>query len=462
MLNDRIETFKSKIKEQTGSSTFCVLPWIHIATRPNGDARLCCGANASGASTGDHIVGLVKKENGLPANFGKDSVKDALNNQYMRDVRLAMLNERIPASCTKCFEEENNGVVSKRLWELYSWKDEIDLSDLILNTESDGSIPPIIRYFDLRLGNTCNLKCVMCSPHDSSRWMQDYEKVMSVTKSNVVIKNIKFDSASFNNNWHESEEFWNEIFEQIPNIKQLYFAGGEPLMIKEHRKFLDEIIKRGYNKEISLRYNSNGIYVNEDIIDVWSQFKEVKFAFSLDGYNEKNHYIRFPSNWDEIEKSLELLDNSPNNIHASIACAVQVLNIKHIVDFAKWKISKNYKKINRYKMDEYEAGGGIINLHLVYIPTFLSARILPKEDKAEVRKIFLDFKEWLWTNYTQDDNFWQVNPYGWKRYEAILQFLEAEDHSNLLPDFSEYIKNLDGIRKTDFSQFFPELQHLLL
>ena len=113
-------------------------------------------------------------------------------------------------------------------------------------------------------------------------------------------------------------------------------------------------------------------------------------------------------------------------------------------------------------MDEYEAGGGIINLHLVYIPTFLSARILPKEDKAEVRKIFLDFKEWLWTNYTQDDNFWQVNPYGWKRYEAILQFLEAEDHSNLLPDFSEYIKNLDGIRKTDFSQFFPELQHLLL
>ena len=112
-------------------------------------------------------------------------------------------------------------------------------------------------------------------------------------------------------------------------------------------------------------------------------------------------------------------------------------------------------------MDEYEAGGGIISLHLLYIPTFLSARILPQKDKAEVRQTILDFKEWLWTNYTQDDSFWQVNPYGWKRYEAILRFLEAEDHSNLLPDFSEYIRNLDLVRGTNFSQTFPELAHLL-
>jgi len=155
------------------------------------------------------------------------------------------------------------------------------------------------------------------------------------------------------------------------------------------------------------------------------------------------------------------MDNTPDHIHCAIACAVQVLNIKHIIDFAKWKLSQNYKKINKFKLDEYETGGGIINLHLLYIPTFLSARILPQADKLEIQEKFLEFKEWLWENYRQDDNFWKDNPYGWQRWESILKFVMAEDHSSLLPDFKEYINNLDMIRDLSLTETFPELQHLL-
>ena len=120
-MKDKIQTYIKIVEEKTGSPTFCALPWIHLATRPNGDARLCCVTNASGAKTGDHEVGLVKKENGRPANFGKDTLLSAFNNEYMKSVRKTMLEGGIPASCTKCFEEESNGVVSKRLWELYEW-----------------------------------------------------------------------------------------------------------------------------------------------------------------------------------------------------------------------------------------------------------------------------------------------------------------------------------------------------
>lgn len=461
-MKDKIAHYIKLVEEKTGSTTFCALPWIHLATRPNGDARLCCVTNASGASTGDHTVGLVKKENGKPANFGKDTLLEAFNNDYMKDVRKTMIAGGVPASCTKCFEEESNGVVSKRLWELYEWnRDGLDFAQLIKETAEDGSVPPVIRYMDLRLGHTCNLKCVMCSPHDSSRWLQDYDKIMPNLKSQVVKYQLSFDKKEFNNNWYEKEEFWDEVFEQIPNITQLYFAGGEPLMIKEHRKFLDEIIRRGYAKNISLRYNSNGIFVNEDIINIWSQFKQVRYAFSIDAFGDRNHYIRYPAQWEEIERSLRLMDDAPEHIHCAIACAVQALNIKHIVDFAKWKLSQNFKKINKFKLDEYQTGGGIINLHLLYIPTFLSARILPKEDKEEVRKQFEEFKQWLWDNYTQDENFWSINPYGWKRWEAILRFVEAADHTHLLPDFKDYIENLDKIRNTSFTQTFPELAHLL-
>jgi hypothetical protein len=461
-MTDKIKSYVKIIEEKTGSPTFCALPWIHLATRPNGDARLCCVTNASGAATGDHAVGLVKKENGTPANFGRETPLEAFNNQYMRDVRLTMLDGRIPASCTKCFEEESNGVVSKRLWEMYEWnRDGLDFDKLIADTDATGGVPPVIRYLDLRLGHTCNLKCVMCSPHDSSRWLQDYDKLMAKTQSIQVIKQVKFDKDYFNNTWYEKPEFWDDVFEQIPNITQLYFAGGEPLMIKEHRRFLDEIIKRGYAKNISLRYNSNGIFVNEDIINVWSQFKQVRYAFSIDALMEKNYYIRYPSEWKDIEHSLWLMDNTPSNIHCAIACAVQVFNIKHIIEFSKWKISQGFKKINKFQIDGYTTGGGIINLHLLYIPTFLSARILPKEDKDEIVKQFADFKQWLWDNYTQHDKFWTDNPYGWKRWEGILKFIMSEDHTHLLPDFKEYVEHLDAIRGLDAKSVFPELAHIL-
>jgi MoaA/NifB/PqqE/SkfB family radical SAM enzyme len=372
-----------------------------------------------------------------------------------------MLDGKIPLSCNKCFEEESNGITSKRVWETRYRSDELDIDSIIKDTSKDGVVPPIIHYLDLRLGHTCNLKCVMCSPHDSSKWTQDYDKLMSKTDNQTIVKQIFWNKSQFNNYWHERPELWEEIFDQIPNIKQLYFAGGEPLMIKEHTRFLEEIVSRGYADKIIVRYNSNGLLVDEYIIDLWSKFKEVRLAFSIDALTDRNHYIRYPADWDTIVKNLHRLDNTPDNIKIGIACAVQILNVKHIVEFAKWKILQNFKKINKFTIDDqYEAGGGIINMHMLYIPTFLSARVLPNLDKEEVRKQILEFKDWLWENYTQEDSFWKDNPNGWRRWESILRFVEAEDHSHLLPDFVEYIDKLEQIRKTDFVSTFPELKSI--
>lgn len=461
-MSERIKKFIEVVEEKTGSKTFCVLPWIHIATRPNGDARLCCGSNASQASNGVMDAGLVKKENGIPANFGKETLESAWNNSYMKTVRTTMLEGNIPSSCSKCFEEESKGIVSKRIWETYTWnEDGLDLSELVKDTDKDGTVPPVIRYLDLRLGHTCNLKCVMCTPHDSSRWVQDYDKLIEQTRSPIILQQINWNKSDFDNYWYEKPELWEEIFEQIPNIKQLYFAGGEPLMIKEHKIFLKEIINRGYAQHITVRYNSNGVLVDNDVIEIWSHFKEVRFAFSIDAIFERNHYIRYPVSWKETLDALKKLDETPDNIKVGIACAVQIFNINHIIDFAKWKIKQNFRKVNRFVMHGIESGGGLLNMHMLYIPTFLSARILPAEDKLKLRKDFAEFKQWLWDNYRQDDDFWKHNPNGWNRWESILKFVEAEDHSHLLPDFKEYVNNLDSIRGTDAKEVFPELAHLL-
>ncbi len=461
-MNEKITKIIKIVEEKTGSKTFCALPWIHLATRPNGDARLCCVTNASGAETGDHTVGLVKNINGKPANFGRDLPLEAFNNEYMQSVRKTMLAGQVPASCTKCFEEESNGVFSKRMWEMYEWIEEgLDIEQLAKDTAEDGTIPVKVPYWDLRLGHNCNLKCVMCSPHDSSRWVQDHKQLTNITKSPIILKQIEWNAKDFDNYWYENPNFWDQVYSQIPHIRQLYFAGGEPLMIKEHKKFLEEIIRLGYSKQISLRYNSNGVLIDQNMIDIWTEFKQVRYAFSIDDVDQRNHYIRYPAEWSDIERALTMLDKTPAHIHASIACAVQALNVKNVTNFAKWKLEQGYQKINKFRFEDFESGGGIINMHLLYIPTFLSARILPKEDKQQVREQFMDFKDWLWKKYRQDDNFWKVNPYGWKRYEAILKFVEAQDHSHLLPDFQEYIRNMDRIRGTDSKSVFPDLAHLL-
>lgn len=453
--------WQKRVEVAAGSNTFCILPWIHFATRPNGDMRLCCSANASGAGV-DPTVGLVKNETGKPANFGRETPMSAWNNDYMKSVRTTMLTGNIPSSCTKCFQEESKGVASKRMWETGSWMQEgIDIEELVKQTANDGTVPEQLVYLDLRLGHTCNLKCVMCSPHDSSKWVGDYKKIFPLFRHDSLKNQMRWDQDEFNNRWHENPDFWKEMYAQIPNLKQVYFAGGEPFMIKEHKMFLEEIIRQGCADKILIRYNTNGLLLSEDIIELWSKFKKVKVGFSLDAVGTRNHYIRYPSDWATIEKNLQRLDNTPDNIQVSIATAIQVLNIKHLVDFAKWKITQNFKKINlENTIGGVQAGGGIVNMHLLYIPTFLSIRCLPPEDKAEVRKQFGEFANWLYVNYRQDDDFWKKNSYGWRRWQAVLDFMDGEDQTHELPALQEYVERLDTLRKTRAAEAFPELAHL--
>jgi organic radical activating enzyme len=458
-----LEKYQAEIAEVSGTETFCVLPWIHMATRPNGDMRLCCTSNASGAGD-NHEVGLVKMEDGKPANFGKHTPLEAWNNDYMKSVRTTMLNGEIPASCTGCFKEESQGIVSKRIWETGTWhRDDngVDIPELIRQTKEDGTVPENLKYLDLRLGHTCNIKCIMCSPHDSSKWVADHKKLIPVLQDPEVKRQMQWDRKTFNNKWHEKDSFWKEINAQIPNLRQVYFAGGEPLMIKEHKMFIKEIIRQGYQDKILLRYNSNGLLVDEELIELWSKFHKVKFAVSVDASFERDDYIRFPTKFADVERTLHMLDNTPDNIHISMATAVQIFNIKHMPDFIKWKINSNFKKMNIGLVGGVQMGGGLVNMHLVHIPTFLNITILPEQDKQEVRERFAELKTWLWENYTQDDDFWIHNPSGWPKWEGLLAHMDSADNSHLLSGFKEYVNKLDAIRGLNAAAIFPELAHLL-
>ena len=85
------------------SETFCVKPWIHMATYTSGEALMCC---------------VAKEEAG---NLNKDKIEDIWNNEHYRKARLAMLSGKKISACQKCYSEEDGGVNSHRIVENHVW-----------------------------------------------------------------------------------------------------------------------------------------------------------------------------------------------------------------------------------------------------------------------------------------------------------------------------------------------------
>lgn len=428
------------------SKTFCPLPWIHLATRPNGDVRLCCTANASGAGKTDNKVAGLVKDNGQVINLKHYSIEEVWNSEFMRTTRIQMLNDQVPESCTKCFVEESNGVTSKRQWETQVWSTRLDLEEIVSNTAPDGSLPVNIPYFDLRLGNMCQLKCIMCSPHDSSSWIKDW-KIQYPKYKTIELKQDQGWDRTYDYTWYKKSEFLSSIKGQAHQVKELYFAGGEPLLIPEHYAILRFMVDEGAANSCVLRYNSNGIDLPDELFELWSHFKQVTFNFSIDAVGEKNWYIRYPSDWNTVVENLYKLDNTPDNVIVNIACAVQLMNVMHIVELAEWKLAQNFKKIHMGPNSN-----GVIGTHLVYFPSYLNVRALPSALKLEAAKRIEEF-----CNTVAHDKFIS-HDFGKKRWLGLVKYMMAEDWSDKLPALSEYLDICDKQRSTDYKQIFSELK----
>jgi len=429
---------------------FCPLPWIHLATRPNGDVRLCCTSNASGAGAIDSKESGLVIQDGHIMNLRDYSIEEVWNSPQMKATRLQMMNNEIPASCTKCFEEESKGITSKRQWETVVWKERLDIDAIVSTTKEDGSLPVSIPYFDLRLGNLCQLKCIMCSPHDSSSWIKEWKLQYPKYKTLELIKDQKWDDRNRDYTWYQNNKFLNEMKQQATFIKELYFAGGEPLLILEHYKILEFMVETGNAENCVLRYNSNGLELPEKLFDLWKHFKEVKFNFSVDAVGDRNDYIRYPSKWNDVVANLERLDDTPDNITVNIACAVQLLNVSSVTELVHWKEAKNFKKINKAPY-----GAGLIGTHLVYLPSYLNVRVLPKHLKDQVAEQI----DYFCFRQSKNAEF-QNNPYGLKRWQGLVHYMVSEDWSHKIPTLLDYLTTTDSVRGTCYTNVFPELKNL--
>ena len=435
------------------SNTFCPIPWIFQAVRNNGDIRVCCQANIT------KNQGVVRHEDGTPYNAARDSMEAALNAPLMKQIRTDMLNGEWSTECQRCRQEEESGLNSRRQYELSNWK--MSLEQAKASTGVDGTLLNIeTKYYDLRFGNLCNLACRMCGPTDSHTWYEQWTGYHGSNKFQdthgivELIRNDKGRLSTADYDWHDSENFWNQIGSNIDKIQHVYMAGGEPMMIERHYEFLQKCIDLGHAQSIILEYNTNMTNLPNRVLDMWKLFKQVRVGASIDGFGEVLEYQRWPIKWEQAYKNLKKLDEYAqhnSNIIAWLACTVTAYNVWHIPEFMWWKLNDSgFVKINS------TVKRPIITHHVAHGPKRMNIRILPNELKADLEQHYS-----TWISKFKNNCSSNISDSAEQILSSILKFANASDMSDMLPEFIKFTRYLDSERNQDILKIVPQYSEII-
>lgn len=407
------------------NSTFCPIPWIHLSSHPNGDVRICCDMS-------DRAESSLMGENAQAINIKKTPTHAFRNHPLLKKMRQEMLAGVRPKACASCWKREDLSTPSRR--QSLNQRFPSSYMRAKLFTKKDGEISDQkfpIRYFDLRLGNNCNLMCRSCGPVDSSLWMQDGLETRSLGES-----------FEWNDDNQLIKDFKDGNFEHIDVI---YFTGGEPFINRHHWKVLKLLIEQKQSSKIALEYNSNVTVLPADAEEVWSHFKFIHVTCSIDGIDRYVEYIRPPSRWHILDKNIAKLDQMDLPLSLELSPTISILNVAHIPDMILWAYHKKFKKFNR-----------LIFNHILYNPEYLSIQTLPLQSKLLIKDKF----ERLWeklTNMHEQKIVDELKPL----FDSVIEFMMIENQSLKTLCFDAKIARLDQKFGQDFATHLPVVHQLV-
>lgn len=444
----------------------CPIPWIHQAVRSTGDLRVCCHA-----SHGPN-QGILKDKEGNSLKAQNTDLKQARNHPLLKEIRKYMIQGKWHPECKRCQTETESGVNSRPIYENQTWIDSglYCWEEMLKFTDGDGTINTDqieCSFYDIRLGNFCNLKCRMCGPTDSSLWYDDYAKLWNTTTYKdshgevELVKNLKGKFAPKNDpyQWYEKDGYWLQMNDRMEEIKKMMIVGGEPLLIEKHYDFLQECVTKGYASNIILEYNSNCTTIPQRAFDLWQEFKEVRIGASVDGVNEVNDYIRYPSKFSHIHKNLIKLKEAKGNYKIWIAATINVYNILHLPDFIEWIIQNDLFNVTNADVRP------VLTPHPLHRPKFQNIRILPKLVKQHVEKKFnlkkIDLEKTIAKKIKDPtQRAWAIRDMN-KILDEYINFMWEDDYSDQLDKFWQTTRKLDQMRNLSLEKNLPELFELI-
>jgi MoaA/NifB/PqqE/SkfB family radical SAM enzyme len=417
------------------SETFCILPWVQLYTEPDGRLRPCPITVRDDHDGGDQAVGLYEIS-------GPEGIERVWNAPFMKSMRLDMLKGERPAACRFCFRDEDLGVQHYRRDFNKEYSDYIDQA--VASTSEDGSSPVgLIKKLDLYLGNQCNLRCRMCSPHASKALIPEWAVIHKTGESDSRLQRLQ------SLDWYVGEDFNRTVEELLPHVNRIHFAGGEPMLIPQMFETLERLINLGYAKDITLSYNSNLTVLPKPLFDLWPHFKGVRLTASIDGIGEVNSFIRYPAHWPAIESNIRRLDTDFDRIPLSSLSwntTVQIYNVFRLDELIEYAAT-SFTHLSQP------------NLSILNQPEYLNIQILPPEMKQQAAARLRDFT-------ARFADRWPARWHGRQVEEllaaikGIIDYMQSADRSDLLPEFRRWCGAQDQFRGQNASDILPELAPL--
>jgi len=370
------------------NKSFCVLPWTGFELEPNGNIKNC-------------IISTSKL-----GNIEEQDIKSILSGEENLKIKREMLADKKPKNCAGCYlQEQDRKNLSSISSRLYYTK---ELGSVVDNTLYDQIENFSLHHVDLRWTNHCNQACVYCGPEYSSKWAQELgREVNSSVESRKKVKDF--------------------VFKNIKKLKNVYLAGGEPLLMNENREFLQLLLEE--NPLVNIRVNTNLSSTKTGVFDLLCKFKNVHWTVSVETVEEQYEYVRYHGSWNDFLQNLK-----------------QIQKLNHKITFNMLYFILNYKSIF-YTVDFLKEIGFHENSFIIgplYTPEYLNILNLPENMLSELKNKFI--------NEIPTSNHYLKNS-----YENILKYISSAIWNKDISNFQEQIKILDTRRKQSAQAVFPEL-----
>lgn len=392
------------------SKTFCIYPWIHLHAYPTGEAYPCCHA---------------EMKPGVVGNCRTQTLEQIWHGEPMQRLRDDMLNERPNAACTRCYEQEASGFFSGRR------SANKHHGHHIKKLEAN---PFEMTYWDIRFSNLCNLKCRSCGHIFSSQWYQDQSKLAG---GDWAKKNKPLVYAG-----RTETDMWEQLEQHLDYVEQIYFAGGEPLLMEEHYNILEHLLRRG-RTDVRLIYNTNFTHTDlkgQSVFEYWNQFDSVAVGASLDASHQRGEYIRKGTDWAVVEQNRRDMLRVCPKVDFYISPTLSIMNALHLPDFHREWVDKGLLRAQD------------LNVNILQDPVEYRIDIAPAEYKQQIQEKFQKHLEWL----RPQDHLRRATV----GFESAINYMMATDNSHLIPKFWAKTQQLDQIRKENLLDAIPELSVL--
>ena len=433
--------------------SFCPEAWSQILIDSQGDYKICC-LSCYGEDRG---VALDINNNVL--NVLTHSFDEAINSETHKKHRLEMQNNIRPIRCKSCWDADDYANKNSKRWTVLndlcnSIPEYVNLNTAEKYTNTDGTITSKIVNLDLRFGNLCNQKCIMCGPQNSNQWYDDWialnfnktgnislKKGRWINDEGNVGKNFLFKKDDHGRNklqftpWWETDIWWNRFDEISPNLRHLYFTGGEPLLVPAMKECLTRLIDKGYSNDIELRYDTNFSVINSNLFDLWKKFKKIVLCVSIDETYDRYNLIRNPGKFEVLINNL--LEARRRNI--------KIFYLSSCIGIATpYSMIRTLEFADIFKLNSF--------YRFLDGPSWLDIRHFPKAAKNE---IISKLKSVCDTCPKHHIKYYQ------SEINLLQNYIDQEDR-NSLREFIRVMDILDIQRNLDWKKTLPDVHDLLM